>query len=216
VHTQLRSMAALAAAVSAYGLTSQLLFNSQRMAYKRAMRRVLFSLGFLSLTVFSFAQPRPSTKTENAAIQHVKKLLVSSFDSRLPNVNFEYFLRYETEDAPIKWDVADCGKQFANPTSKPSPLTQACVQADVDLTAGGAVTLIVSVAVFKDGRFGDAALVSTTVTELTGNVRNLSALADLPMELHRPLPKPPKDLPIPAGDSQVAVLHPAAPAQSSR
>jgi hypothetical protein len=187
------------------------------MAYKRAMRRVLFSLGFLSLTVFSFAQLRLPTKTENGAIQHVKKLPVSSFDSRLPNVTFEYFLRYEAEDAPIKWDVADCGKQSTNPSGKPTPLTQTCVQADVNLIPGGAVTAIVSVAVFKDGRFADAALESTTVTELTGNVRHLSALADLPMELHRPSPKAPKDLPIPAGDSQAAsVLHPPAPAQSTR
>jgi|HubBroStandDraft_6_1064221.scaffolds.fasta_scaffold253145_3 hypothetical protein len=165
------------------------------------MRRVLFSLGFLSLTVFSVAQPRPSTRTENAAVQRVKKLLVSSFDSRLPNVSFEYFLRYETEGAPIKWEAADCGKESANPTIKPNPLTQTCVQADVDLTTGGAVTVIVFVAAFKDGRFGDAALVSMTVTELTGNVHHVSALADLPMELHRRPSRAPKDLPMPAGES---------------
>jgi hypothetical protein len=165
------------------------------------MRQALLSLGFLSLTVFSFAQPRPSTRTENDAVRHVKKLLVSSFDARLPNVSFEYFLEYETEGAPITWEAADCGKESAKPTIKPNPLTQTCIQADVDLTTGGAVTVIVSVAAFTDGRFGDAALVSMTVTELTGNVRHVSALGDLPMELHRPPSRVPKDLPIPAGAS---------------
>jgi hypothetical protein len=167
-------------------------------AYKRVMRRVLFSLGFLGLTALSFAQSRASTKTGNVAIQHVKKLLVSSFDSRLPKVSLEYFLRYETEGAPINWGANECDKESVKPTT---PLSHNCVQADVDLTNGGSVTVIVSVAVFKDGSFGDAALVSMTVTDLSGLVRHLSALGNLPIELHRPPIRVPKDLPIPVGGS---------------
>jgi hypothetical protein len=159
----------------------------------------LFSLWFLLLTVCLWAQPPSANKTEKAAIQRAKNLLVSSFDRSLPKVSLEFFLMSEGEGAPIRWEVNDCGEQRGNPAidhGRDSPL---CVEADMDHKDRRTVTVLVSVGTVKRGPFGVPALFSVTITDLSGINRPVHHLSDLPMELHRPPPRLPKDLPVPVG-----------------
>jgi hypothetical protein len=105
------------------------------------MRRRILSLWCLLFTVLAWGQPRSAAKTEKAAIQRVRNLLVSSFDRSLPNVTLDYFLKYEAEGAPINWETNDCGKQSGNPTVDHNRDLPICVQADVDLKNHGTVVL---------------------------------------------------------------------------
>jgi len=66
------------------------------------VRQIILSPCFLLLTVCSWAQSPSARKTEQAAIQSAKKLLVSSLDSSLPKVSLEFFLKYEAPGVPIK------------------------------------------------------------------------------------------------------------------
>jgi hypothetical protein len=68
-----------------------------------------------------------------------------------------------------------------------------CIQADIDLKEGRAVTVLVSVGTLKDV----PAIYGVRVTDASGTIHRLDRLSDLPVELHRPLPKGPKDLPSP-------------------
>ena len=75
------------------------------------MRQTIFSLSFLLLTYCLWAQIPSVNKAERAAIHRVKTLPVSSLDRSLPTVTLEFFLKYEGEGAPIKWEVNDCGER---------------------------------------------------------------------------------------------------------
>jgi hypothetical protein len=164
------------------------------------MRRKIISLWFLLLTVSVWGQSRPATNTEKTVILRVRNLLASSFDRSLPNVTLDYFLNYEAEGAPIRWVRNDCGEPLRNPNLDLSRDFPLCVRADADLNNGGAVTVLVSVGTFKKGVFGAPALFSVAITQANGMVRPLRSLGELPMELHRPPSKVPKDLPLPVGE----------------
>jgi hypothetical protein len=73
-----------------------------------------------------------------------------------------------------------------------------CVEAEVDLKDNRSATVMVSLG--KPGaRPATIPLVLTvTITDQNGSTRELRRLGELPMELHRPLPKEPRDLPSPA------------------
>jgi hypothetical protein len=162
------------------------------------MRQMILSLWLLLLTVCLWAQPSSAKKTEEAAIRRAKNLMVSSFDRSLPNVSLEFFLRNEGGGAPIKWEVNDCGEQTENPATDRGRDSSMCVEADFDVKDRAAVTVLVSVGTFKGGPSGVPALLRVTIT-LSGISRPVRYLGDLPMELHRPAPRLPRDLPVPAG-----------------
>jgi hypothetical protein len=186
---------------------------------------MILSLWVLLLTVYLWAQPPSANKKQKAAIQRAKNLIVSSFDRSLPNVSLEFFLKYEAGGAPIKWEVNDCGEQPRNPGSDHGGESPMCVEADFDskdcdyspqpsarmcagsgfrdpnctLAQTAAVTVLVSVGTFKRGPFGAPTLFSVTITDLSGVSRPVRRLRDLPMELHRWVPRLPRDLPEPMG-----------------
>ena len=151
----------------------------------------------LLLTVCLWAQQSSVNKTEKVAIQRAKNLVVSSFDRSLPNVSLEFFLKYEGGGAPIKWDVNDCD-QTGSPALDQEHGSPMCVEADFEFEGQTAVTILVSVGTFKRGPSAVPALISVTITE-NGTSRSVRHLSDLPVELHRPAPKLPRDLPVPMG-----------------
>ena len=142
-------------------------------------------------------QSSPNEK-EKVAIQRAKNVIVSSFDRSLPNVSLEYFLKYEGEGAPIKWIVNNCGDRTRNPGDiyKGSRI---CVEADFEFKPQILVTVLVSLGTFNKGLSGVPELTSVTIIDVDGTNRSVHHLGDLPMELHRPPPKLPRDLPPPAG-----------------
>ena len=77
--------------------------------------------------------------------------MVSSFDRTLPNVSLEFFLRNEGGGAPIKWEVNDCGEQTENPATDRGRDSPMCIEADFDVKARAAVTVLVSVGTFEGG-----------------------------------------------------------------
>jgi len=131
-------------------------------------------------------------------IQHVKNLQVSSLDRNLPKVTLEFFLKYEGEGAQIKWSMSTCDQLKGNPDADHERAAAICVEAEVDLKDNRSATVIVSLG--KPGARPAIIPVSLSVTiiDQNGSPRELLRLGDLPMELHRPLPKEPRDLPSPA------------------
>ena len=152
----------------------------------------------LLLTVCLWAQQSSVNKTEKVAIQRAKNLIVSSFDRSLPNVSLEFFLKYEGGGAPIKWQVNDCGDQTASLALDQEHGSPMCVEADFEFKGQTAVTILVSVGTFKIAPSAVPALISVTITE-SGTSRSVRHLNDLPVELHRPAPRLPRDLPVPLG-----------------
>jgi hypothetical protein len=148
---------------------------------------------------------------ENAAIKRVKTVDVSSLERGLPKVTLEFFLKYEGEGAPIKWQMSNCDQQTGNPFIDRERDSSICVEATIDLKSDRSATVLVSVGTIKTGPVGVPTVFSVTVTDPSGMVHTVRRLSDLPMELHRPLPKSPRDLPLPAGAS----LPPLAAGDSS-
>lgn len=160
---------------------------------------MILSLWVLLLTVCLWPQPSSANKTEKATIRCAKSLIVSSFDRSLPNVSLEFFLKNEGGGAPIKWEVNECGEQNGNPRTDDRRDPPMCVEADFEAKNRTAVTVLVSVGTFKGGLSGAPGLLRVTITDLSGISRSVRHLGDLPMELHRPAPRLPRDLPDPVG-----------------
>lgn len=161
------------------------------------MRQTIVKLLFLLLTVCAWAQRPSADKTEMAAVQRVKGLPISSLDSSLPTVTLEFFLKYEGEGAPIKWEVNDCGEKTRDTALEHGRDSAMCIQADIALKDGRAAAVLISVGTFKRGAVDVPRVYGVRVTYPDGTIRRLDRLSDLPVELHRPLPKGPKDLPAP-------------------
>jgi len=152
------------------------------------------SLWFLIAGVFLWAQPHSSSKTERTAIQRAKNVLVASLDRGLPKVSLEFFLKYEAGGEPIHWEVNDCGEEDGSaPSGLDSPM---CVEADFQKERTG-VTVMVLVGTFTRGLSRAPTLYGVTVADQGGSSRRVRQLSDLPMELRRPAPRTPRDLPVP-------------------
>jgi len=166
------------------------------------MRRSIISLGLIVLSLCAFAQPPSIAISEKEAVQHVKNLLASSFDARLPRIPLEYFLAYEVSGVPGKWMVTDCRKQAndvgVGAKDNPAP----CVRTEYELKNGDYLTLLIPLGNVQNSESEGEAIVRLTVG---GNVRRIRSLGDLPMELHRPPnkgpSKTPRDMPPPGRDS---------------
>ena len=154
---------------------------------------------FVPLTCSVWAQHPYPNKADETAIKRAKTVQVSSLDRGLPEVSLEFFLKYEGEGAPIRWRVSNCDQLKGNPFTDREQNPNICVEADIDLKEDRSATIIVSVGTVKTGPVGAPTLSSVTVTDRSGATRAVRRLSDLPMELHRPLPKWPRDVPLPAG-----------------
>lgn len=146
-----------------------------------------------------WAQHPYSNKTEKATIERVKTLQVSSLDRDLPKVTLEFFLKYEGEGAPIKWRMSNCDQLQRNRVTDRQRDSTTCVEAEVDLKGNRSATIVVSLGTLKRRTSDVPTVLSVTVTDQNGKTHDVPRLSDLPMELHRPLPKSPRDLPLPLG-----------------
>ena len=162
---------------------------------------MILRLCVLLVVSVAAAQGQSIGKTEQAALQRAKSALVSSLDSSLPKVSLEFFLNYESGGADIRWEVNDCGEQTGNPATDRGTDSPMCVEADFTKDRTD-VTVMVLVGTFQKGPSGKPALFGVTVHSPSGRVHSLR-LGDLPKELHRPAPRMPRDLPLPATTSSV-------------
>ena len=176
------------------------------------MRQAIFILAVLSLSLCDSAQPRTSDNSAQAVIRYVKTLSASSFDGRLPRISLADFLSYESGSVQGNWAVVECEKRATTAGNYAKRDSPTCVQADYDLkpaehldgparslSRGGVVAILISVERAKDGHLGGQAILKLAVTDSTGTVHQIRNPADLPMELHRPPPRTPKDVPFPVG-----------------
>jgi hypothetical protein len=169
---------------------------------------------FVLSTASLWAQHQHPTAATGAAVERVKALQASSLDRGLPEVSLEFFLAYEAEGAPVKWSVTDCYRIKGNPSTDREQVATICVEANIDTKDDRSVTLIVSLGTFKTGALAPPApaLFSLTVTDRSGMTRAVRRLSDLAMELHRPMPKWPRDMTLPASAAlfpHIAKLNPA-------
>jgi len=157
------------------------------------------SLIFVPLSCLLWAQHPDPRQAEEATIERVKSLQVSSLDHDLPNVTLEFFLKYEGEGAPIKWRTSHCDQVKGNPVTDGKRDRGTCIEAEVDLKDKRSATVVVSLGT-SDGRAVSVPTVfNVTVTDQNGRIHDVRRLSELPMELHRPLQKSPRDLPLPVG-----------------
>jgi hypothetical protein len=162
---------------------------------------MLRRISSLILVLFScsvWAQHPYTNKAEEATIERVKTLQVSSLDRDLPKVTLEFFLKYEGDGAPIKWRMSNCDQLKRNPVTERQRDPTTCVEAEVDLKDNRSATIVVSLGTLKRRPVDVPTVLGVTVTDQSGRTTNVPRLSDLPMELHRPLPKSPRDLPLPA------------------
>ncbi len=139
-------------------------------------------------------------KSEESVISRAKAMDVASLDRALPKVSLEFFLEYESEGAPIHWWLAsNCDRLKKNPLVSHEENSAVCVEADIDLKDNRSASIVVSLGRLAAGSAGVPILVRAMVSDRSGETHAVRRLSDLPMELHRPQPKWPRDLPLPAG-----------------
>jgi hypothetical protein len=165
---------------------------------------MLSSIGWLVITLSTcalFAQSPYTNDRDEATIERVKNLKVSSLDGNLPKVTLEFFLKYEGEGAPIQWRVIQCDELKRNPLTGHTRVPAICVEAELHLKEGRTASVAVSLGAAKTRTAGVPTIFRVTVTDQNGMIHEPARLSDLPMELHRPLPKSPRDLPFSAGEA---------------
>lgn len=157
------------------------------------MWRRVYCFGLLLLITGSWAQSSPPEKSEKEAIERAKAVLASSLDRSLPKITLEYFLQYESKGGTIHWEASDCGEQTGNPAADRGRDFPICIAADFEVEHRS-VTVMVAVGTTGKGVTGTPELFSATVTDADGVVHAIKHLGSLPAELHRPLPRSPRDL----------------------
>lgn len=160
------------------------------------MRVFLVTLTLLISSTLS-AQTTSRDKADKEAIEYAQKILVSSLDRNLPRVTLKFFLENESEGARIQWEVNDCGEQTGSPDVDRGRDFPMCVEAEVFLKDQRSLNVSVVVGTFKKGIVDRPVVWSVILTENDGQVRSI-ALKAIPVELHRPERKTPKDLPAPS------------------
>jgi len=134
---------------------------------------------------------------DSMLIERAQRLLVSKLDSSLPKVTLDYFVRYEAAGTEVRWEVNDCGEQTGNAEADRDRDIPTCVEADFDVDQR-VVNLMIAIGSVKQGLSKTPSVFSAVVTDSNGQVHSLGRLGELPKQLHRPLPKAPRDLRSPA------------------
>lgn len=159
------------------------------------MRGASFTATLLLAVVPAFAQTAQQ-KSERAAVEHAKSVLISTLDRTLPRVSLEFFLTNESDGARIQWEVNDCGEQTGGSDADPGRDFPMCVEAEVFLKDQRSLNVSIVVGTSKKGLSDKPWVWGVTLTENDGKVRSI-ALRQIPIELHRPERPPNKELPPP-------------------
>ncbi|MBZ5566550.1 MAG: hypothetical protein LAN64_01735 [Acidobacteriia bacterium] len=168
------------------------------------MKRVIVAASWLLIGAMACAQTPRLSKRDKLAIERAKNVLVSAFDQRLPKVTLEYFLKSESHDGRIEWEVNDCGEQTGSPATDRGRDFPICAQATVSGRELRTVTVMVGVGTHKKGVTGTPELAGVTVSDENGD-RSVH-LFDVPAEMHRGRLKPrqsPRDPPDRSTGNQV-------------
>ena len=100
------------------------------------------ALTLLLLTPSLIAQ-KSKARTDTTIIARAKQALISRFDPALPNLSLESFLKYETGDPSIDWQISDCNDSY---TGSRSPFNDGrCVTAYSSLSDARVITVSVRV-----------------------------------------------------------------------
>ncbi len=101
--------------------------------------------------------------------------------------------------------IAQCDKESKQPDIESDSVATACVRTQYELKSGEYLTVLIKFEETQTGNVVGQQIVKLAVGQMTGQVRPIRNLGDLPMELHRRLDgvpsKAPRDLPSPARDS---------------
>lgn len=156
-------------------------------------------LATLLLVVVPASPQTAQQKSDRAALERAKSVLVSTLDRTLPRVSLEFFLSNESDGARIQWEVNDCGEQTGSPEANRGRDFPMCVEAEVFLKDQRSLNVSIVVGTFKKGLTEKPWVWSVTLTENDGKVRSIT-LRQIPVELHRPERPPVKELPPPVGN----------------
>ena len=134
---------------------------------------------FLFVTCALWAQHPYPNKAKVAVIRRVKTVDVSSLDHGLPKVTLEFFLKYEGEGAPIRWQLSNCDQLNGNQVIDRERDVSICVEADIDMKGDRSATVVVSAGTLKTGPVKVPTVFSVTVTDPSGMVHAVRRLSDL-------------------------------------
>lgn len=157
------------------------------------MRRGVLFLALL-LNSRVWAQSSPADQAEQSTIADTKKIQVSRIDARLPKVSLEFFLSYESEGSPIRWEVTDCGEQTGNPSADQGRNFPTCVEADFEVHHRS-VSVVIAVGTSNPRDRDAPAFFSGTITDPDGTSHAMRRLGDLPAQLRRFFPRHPRIVP---------------------
>jgi len=167
--------------------------------FNGSMRGSILALLLLLASEPLVAQSAAQKNIERSAIERAKSVLVSDLDRTLPRVSLEFFLENESDGARIQWEVNDCGEQTGDPATDRGRDFPMCVEAEVFLKDQRSLNVSLVVGTFRKGVTEKAWVWGITITENDGEVRPIE-LRKIPVELHRPERKSPRDLPPPVQD----------------
>ncbi|HEX7959338.1 MAG TPA: hypothetical protein VF493_05445 [Terriglobales bacterium] len=183
------------------------------------MRQRVITICIVLLAIPLQGQFRQSGSNTAAAINAAKNTLISALDSNLPHISLEYFLEYESDNAPIDWQIVTCDQHASNPqgdqrermahrpSENDSPL---CVQATVDdARVQRSAMVVVRVGTASKGVSGKPALQLVTLQDENGVVRHIT-LIDLPAAMRWPRPTTHRirDMPQQLGALALVERHP--------
>ena len=158
----------------------------------RALRRTVVLLPLL-LSSCLWAQSS-TDKAEQPLIAHAKKIPASAIDARLPKVTLEFFLSYESEGSPIRWELNDCGEQTGNPAVDQGRNFPICVEADFDVHHRS-VNIVIALGTSNGESQKAPGFFSGSITNPDGSSHAIQRLGDLPAQLRRYFPRQPRIVP---------------------
>lgn len=147
----------------------------------------------LALSSCLWAQSSPADKEEQSTIACAKKIQVSTIDARLPKVSLEFFLNYEAEGSPVRWEVNDCGEQSGNPADRGRNFPT-CVEADFDVHHRS-VSVVIVVGNSNQKVRDTPSFFSGSIANPGGTSHAFQRLSVLPAQLRRFFPRRPRVLP---------------------
>ncbi len=140
------------------------------MSVMRPVFVTMFTAGLLS-----------AQNTEQRAVEFVRSLDVVRLDSTQSHMQFgDWLLHYAGPKASLTWEVNDCGAQTGNPADSSVEIPM-CIEADVKLTDGRTVRVMVSAGTFKAGISATPGVAGIWI-EQNGtytDIRTLGVLADV-------------------------------------
>src|SRR5690242_13079686 len=87
--------------------------------------------GRIALTLLLLTPPliaqKSKARADGTVIARAKQAVISNFDPALPNLTLESFLKYETGDPHIDWQISECNDSYTG--SKPPSHDARCVTA---------------------------------------------------------------------------------------